>query len=132
MAATAHRCSYIAADLKRTARPPKGTQNGYSAIFLLSARAAGGHAPGDLRDAFPEAWDIFNDWNVGDEPQPTVELRDRKATIDELCGVLWNCTDILPGYIVSDIKDMDMWSRRHRRFNYASMARELKDAVSNK
>jgi hypothetical protein len=34
----------------------------------------GGHAPGDLRDAF-SALDAFQDWEAG-TPEPTVKLRD--------------------------------------------------------
>ncbi|MBR0660475.1 hypothetical protein [Neoroseomonas oryzicola] len=55
----------------------------------------GGHAPGDLRDAFFELLDRFEDWEEGD-PAPTIELRGNTLTAAALCGLLWNCTDILP------------------------------------
>ena len=57
--------------------------------------ARGGHAPGDLREAFEEALDAWE--AMGDQdPLPTVKLRGQDVSIVELCGLLWNCTDIMP------------------------------------
>ncbi len=52
----------------------------------------GGHAPGDLRDAFAEAVEAGR----GD-PNQTVELRDQTVTLARVAGLLWNCRDVMPG-----------------------------------
>jgi hypothetical protein len=56
----------------------------------------GGHAPGDVRDAFLEALDIYVNREVG-AAEPEVEMREQRVSLCQLCGLLWNCTDILPG-----------------------------------
>lgn len=55
----------------------------------------GGHAPGDLRDAFFDAVFAYAAWMEG-EPEPTVEFRERDLRISEVAGLLWNCCDTLP------------------------------------
>ena len=55
----------------------------------------GGHAPGDLRDAFADAVDAFEAWGGGD-PGPTIEVRGARLTVSAICGLLWNCSDIMP------------------------------------
>jgi hypothetical protein len=67
--------------------------------------ARGGHAPGDLRDAFGEAVDAFTAWSDG-EPEPTVEFRESNVTITALCGYLWNCRDIMPSLMVTALDDL--------------------------
>jgi hypothetical protein len=51
-----------------------------AAILVKSSYnpAVGGHAPGDIRDAFAEAVDAYERWDDGD-PEPTVEVRDQAA-----------------------------------------------------
>lgn len=58
--------------------------------------ARGGHAPGDLRDAFLEGIEAFAAWRPG-QPEPTVEVREQAVRLSVLCGLLWNCSDTLPG-----------------------------------
>lgn len=53
--------------------------------------ARGGHAPGHLRDAFLEAVEAD-----GDNPYVDVGYDDVPMSLLQLCGLLWNCTDILP------------------------------------
>jgi hypothetical protein len=55
----------------------------------------GGHAPGDLRDAFHVAVDAVGEWEAG--PEPKVELRDKQVPVSRVFGLLWNCSDTLPG-----------------------------------
>lgn len=62
----------------------------------------GGHAPGDLRDAFLEAIDAFDAWQPG-EPEPVVEVREQQLPISRICRLLWNCNDILPGLVWDEI-----------------------------
>ena len=60
----------------------------------------GGHAPGHVRDAFRAAIEAFYHWNDG-EPEPTVTFEINyepvEIPISKACGLVWNCTDILPG-----------------------------------
>jgi hypothetical protein len=51
--------------------------------------------PGDLRTAFEEAVEAVCDWNEGD-PEPTVEVGGREILVSAVCGLLWNCGDIVP------------------------------------
>jgi hypothetical protein len=67
----------------------------------------GGHAPGHLRDAFVAAVDAFEAWNDG-EPEPIVEVgyRETPITISAVFGLLWNCSDIMPGWLCQQIEDL--------------------------
>ncbi len=59
-----------------------------------------GHAPGHIRSAFLDAVEAYSGWNDGD-PEPCVEVEihyePRSTPISRVCGMLWNCTDIIPG-----------------------------------
>jgi len=63
-------------------------------------RLLGGHAPGHVRDAFLAAIEAFYHWDDG-EPEPTVPFEINyepvEIPISKACGLVWNCTDILPG-----------------------------------
>jgi hypothetical protein len=83
----------------------------------------GGHAPGDVRNAFvDEAIPAYIAWEDG-EPEPTVELREQQVSISQLCGLLWNCHDILPSGAIFELDgcDADLKSQ-----TYASAARWMK------
>jgi len=58
-----------------------------------------GHAPSHVRRTFLDAIDAFVDWEDG-APEPKVEFEakfdTRQISISEACGLVWNCTDILP------------------------------------
>jgi len=92
-----------------------------------------GHAPNHVRDAFCAAVDAFNDWKPG-EPEPTVQFevdyKPRQMLISQICGLLWNCTDIIPGeyfrYLAGDLeigrqtyaacaRAMHAYLRRHQK-----------------
>ena len=64
-----------------------------------------GRAPSDIRDAFLEAIDAYQNWKEG-EPEPTVELRDQYMTVTQVCGLLWNCSDILPSRVFTRISNL--------------------------
>jgi hypothetical protein len=55
----------------------------------------GGHAPGDLRDAFVEAVDALQGFQPG-APLPTVEVREQTVPVTAMFRLLWNCPDQLP------------------------------------
>jgi hypothetical protein len=84
----------------------------------------GGHAPGDVRNAFLEGVEAM--WN-GDR-NPVVELRDQQVPLAEVCGLLWNCNDVLPGNCVSIVQDIIRdWDRPLG--SYARAARAVKEAL---
>ena len=60
----------------------------------------GGHAPGHVRDAFCKAVYAFHRWD-GTGPEPKVEFevnyQPTLISLSEACGLVWNCTDVLPG-----------------------------------
>ncbi len=83
--------------------------------------ARGGHAPGDIRDAFEEAIEAFQQWDGG-EPEPLVDVRDQDVPISRICGLLWNCTDIMPsvacgafGYFDDDLPQGSTYAQGARR-----------------
>lgn len=67
-----------------------------------------GHAPGHVRNAFLAAVEAFVSWEVG-EPEPTVEFEvnyePRPIAISRACGLVWNCTDIIPGLEFNELRD---------------------------
>jgi hypothetical protein len=86
----------------------------------------GGHAPGDIRDAFVhEAIPAFIEWMSG--PEPTVEVREQQIPISRLCGLLWNCSDTLPSGAVFDLNSCDIELKRH---SYSAAARWMKEAIA--
>ncbi len=88
-------------------------------------RGNGGHAPGHIRDMFLEAIEAFARWPNG-TPEPTVEFEvhyePRPIPLSRACGIVWNCSDILP----SDAFDMmvDCGLEMKRR-TYAAAARAM-------
>jgi hypothetical protein len=92
------------------------------------AAARGGHAPGDVRQAFCDALDAFREWEDGD-PEPTVEIREKMVPISQACGLLWNCSDILPGSAWFTMELCDDGNLPHRR-TYAAAARWLKNRIA--
>lgn len=91
--------------------------------FYTAAR--GGHAPGDLREAFGEALDAFSDWNDGD-PEPMVEIREQQVPIGQVFGLLWNCSDILPSIMWNQLGLFEDALGMPKRRTYGAAARWLK------
>ena len=89
----------------------------------------GGHAPGHVRDTFLAAVDAFAAWEDY-EPEPTVELeihyRPVTITVSQACGLLWNCSDILPNLVVSQLVDCNVTITR---VTYAAAARALRQRI---
>jgi hypothetical protein len=58
-----------------------------------------GRAPGHVRETFCAAVAAFYHWERG-EPEPTVEYEihyvAHSIPISRACGLVWNCTDVLP------------------------------------
>jgi hypothetical protein len=70
----------------------------------------------------------------GGGPLPTVtrEIRyePHQISLAEACGLVWNCTDILPGQAVTMIADLDLGSIRRR--TYAAAARAMLSALKER
>jgi hypothetical protein len=62
----------------------------------------GGHAPGDVREAFCEACDALEHWDEV-TPEPTVEVREQQLPITKVFGLLSKCTDTLPGMVYDQV-----------------------------
>jgi hypothetical protein len=60
----------------------------------------GGHSPGHVRDMFLSAIATFEAWPEN-APEPTVDLEvhneQRPISLTRACGMVWNCSDTLPG-----------------------------------
>lgn len=96
--------------------------------------ARGGHAPGDLRNAFLEAIEAFETWEKGAD-EPTVDVRDRPVTISRLCGLLWNCSDTMPGIEQRHLESLlpGRWIGEDRSGTlntYAMAARALREHIA--
>ena len=85
----------------------------------------GGHAPGHVRDAFLSAVEAYTGWR-GIGPEPLVEFEvnyePRPIPISKVCGLVWNCSDILPGDAWNALIDHDI---RPGRRTYAAAARAM-------
>jgi hypothetical protein len=88
-----------------------------------------GHAGGHIRDTFIAAIDAFRGWEDG-EPEPMVEFQINyepvQITISKACGIVWNCTDILPG---TDFDALGYCGIQPKRRTYAAAAHALLDAI---
>jgi hypothetical protein len=89
----------------------------------------GGHAPGHVRDAFLSVIDAFVDWDLTG-PEPTVEFavhyEPRPIPISKACGMVWNCTDILPGGAIEALTGSGVEPKSR---TYAASARALRSRL---
>ncbi len=88
----------------------------------------GGHAPGDLRDAFVESLDSVEHWRSG-MPDLVVEFRGQHVLLWDICGLLWNCTDVLPGWVYRYLEEV--CGAPCRRTSYACGARMLRQYLQS-
>jgi hypothetical protein len=87
----------------------------------------GGPAKGHVRAAFLDATLAYVDWEAGD-PEPTVDFEGRTIPTSGACGIVWNCSDILPSGAVDTLDGCGIdLSRR----TYAAAARALSVAIKN-
>ncbi len=83
------------------------------------------HAPGHVRDTACAAIEAFLEWSPGEsEPMVDYEINyvPRKISISAACGLVWNCSDILPRSYVEMLKDAELGLRRH---TYAAAAQAM-------
>jgi hypothetical protein len=88
-----------------------------------------GHAPDYVREMFREAINAFVNWKDG-EPEPTLTFESgyepREVTISRACGLLWNCSDILPR---SDFDYLGYCNIEPKRQTYAAAARAMLESI---
>lgn len=98
--------------------------------------ARGGHAPGDLRDAFSDALeaysaalDPYGQWPVG-KREPEVELREQSVPISKIFGLLWNCSDTVLGWMVDEITDIARDDKLPPSRTYGGFSRWLRGRMA--
>ena len=83
-----------------------------------------GHAPGHVRETALEA---FEQWQLWDDqlPEPTVTFEvnyePREIPISQALRMVWNCSDIVPGYHADDLAEVLPFRSR----TYAGIARAI-------
>ena len=70
------------------------------------------HSPGDLRSAFTDCIELME---KGASPSKLkAEFRGRDVPLKRLCGLLWNCSDILPREVADFLSEVcEMRSRTY-------------------
>jgi hypothetical protein len=85
-----------------------------------------GHLPGHIRDTFLAAIEAYKETASG---QPLsriphqINYRERQISIAEACGLVWGCTDIMPG---TEFRSLcDCLTEQPKRQTYAAVAHAL-------
>lgn len=90
-----------------------------------------------MRETAGEAFEAWLEWD-GKGPEPTVQYETnyepRQISISQACGLVWNCTDIVPGdlfdYLRSDLEQYYGINIKTR--TYAGCARAIIHAIKQK
>ena len=95
-----------------------------------------GHAPGHVREAAGDAFASWTDWD-GTSPEPTVEYGvgyvPRSILISKMCGLVWNCTDIVPGDLFHELHDaLEMSGRTPRPRTYGACAQAILEDIKHR
>ena len=89
----------------------------------------GGHSPGHVRDMFLSAIELFEAWPKN-APEPTVDFEvhfePRPITLLRACGIVWNCSDILPGSAFDTLVNCGLQLKSR---TYAAGARAMSEAI---
>ena len=88
-----------------------------------------GHAPGHVRETARDAFETWVDWN-GTSPEPTVECENgyvpRSIPISKICGLVWNCTDIVRGALFHEVHGvLEFSGRTIKKRTYGACARAI-------
>jgi hypothetical protein len=90
-----------------------------------------GHAPGHVRDTALAAFEAWLDWD-GNTSEPTVEYEinyaPRQIPISQACGLVWNCTDIVPGSVFGALQSAA--EGKIGRHTYAACARFILGSIT--
>jgi hypothetical protein len=88
--------------------------------------------PAQPRDTAVEAFEAWMAWD-GTGPEPTVEFEvnyvPRPISLSRAMGLVWNCTDIVPGYIFDTLVTEEMPVKSP---TYAACARAILDDIKNR
>jgi hypothetical protein len=94
----------------------------------------GGHAPGDLRDAFCSAIEEYA--AEGRFPR-VVELREQRVPLAYVCTLLRNCDDVLPGWVGHELEGAGLLAYtetcavvREIPYSYAGASRFVKSTLT--
>jgi hypothetical protein len=96
-----------------------------------------GHAPGHVRETACNAFEAWMDWD-GTTPEPTVEYEidyvSHHIPISRACGLVWNCTDIVPGGLFDRLQDTAQDNLRSfepviKRRTYGACARAILEDI---
>jgi hypothetical protein len=91
------------------------------------ANRNGGHCPGHIRETFLRALDAYLTWGDSTDP-PTIEhevhYQPQEISLAQACGLVWNCSDILPASAWSMIEGSVLADDVRRR-SYAAAARAI-------
>jgi|HubBroStandDraft_4_1064222.scaffolds.fasta_scaffold371628_1 hypothetical protein len=91
----------------------------------------GGELSEHIREAFDDAIEAYVAWDVIDQgraPEPTVWLRDREISLSLICGLTWNCTDLLSINRMARIQWLA--GERLEGITYGSGARRLRKLIA--
>lgn len=64
-----------------------------------------GHAPIILHNAFQDAIDALEDWELGRD-EPVIDVNERQVAISTVFRRLATCTDILPARTLAVVEDL--------------------------
>jgi hypothetical protein len=64
-----------------------------------------GHAPIILHNAFQDAIDALEDWELGRD-EPVIDVNERQVAISTVFRRLGTCTDILPARTLAVVEDL--------------------------
>jgi hypothetical protein len=96
-----------------------------------------GDAPGHVRETAGAAFQAWMGWD-GSSPEPTVEYEvgyvPREIPISRACGLVWNCTDIVPGTLFDAVQETAQdWLRTDepviKRRTYGACARAIAEHI---
>jgi len=91
-----------------------------------------GHVSHHYREAFSLAIEAFTEWKHGeDEPEVACEFgyEPRLVPISQVCGMLWNCTDIVSRDVFGLLIDEGLSITRH---TYAACAQAMLCAIRSR
>jgi hypothetical protein len=86
-----------------------------------------GHAPGHVRETACAAFEEWLDWD-GRSPLPTVDYevkyKPQRISLARACGLVRNCTDIVPGMIADPLITEGLPAKSR---TYGAIARAILD-----
>ena len=85
------------------------------------------HYSSQVRHAFLAALESYANWNDG--PEPTIKYRRQQMPISAVCGLVWNCTDTLPGEAWDTLRNVNLTDEVVKTSTYAAAARALRPRI---